>query len=95
MDKSKTFEVQMFKKMIVWCSLAIIIGICAGFTSTLFLHSVDWAINFRRAHDWMIVFLPLVGFLVAWFYKVYGREVQNGNNLIIDEIHEPKKNYSF
>ena len=95
MDKSKTFEVQMFKKMIVWCSLAIIIGICAGFTSTLFLHSVDWAINFRRAHDWMIVFLPLVGFLVAWFYKVYGREVQNGNNLIIDEIHEPKKTIPF
>jgi H+/Cl- antiporter ClcA len=43
----------------------------------------------------MIVFLPLVGFLVAWFYKVYGREVQNGNNLIIDEIHDPKKTIPF
>lgn len=85
----------MLKKMVVWCSLAVIIGICAGFASTLFLHSVDWAIEFRRAHDWMIIFLPLVGFLVAWFYKVYGKEVQNGNNLIIDEIHEPTKTIPF
>lgn len=95
MDKSKTFEIQMFKKMIVWCSLAIVIGICAGVASTLFLHSVDWAIKFRRAHSWMIVFLPLIGFLVAWFYKVYGKEVQNGNNLIIDEIHVPTKTIPF
>lgn len=91
MNKSKMFEVQMVKKMIVWCSLAVVIGICAGFTSTLFLHSIDWAIEFRRAHDWMIVFLPLVGFVVAWFYKEYGASVQRGNNLIIDEIHEPNK----
>lgn len=95
MDKLKTFEVQMLKKMMVWCSLAVIIGICAGFTSTLFLHSVDWAINFRRSHDWIIIFLPLVGFIVAWFYKKYGREVQSGNNLIIDEIHEPTKTIPF
>ena len=95
MDKLKNFEVQMLKKMLVWCSLAVVIGICAGFTSTLFLHSVDWAIAFRRSHDWIIIFLPLIGFLMAWFYKTYGREVQNGNNLIIDEIHEPTKTIPF
>lgn len=95
MDKSKAFELKMLKKMIVWCSLAVVIGICAGFASTLFLHSVDWAIEFRRAHDWMIVFLPLVGFLIAWFYKIYGQDVHHGNNLIIDEIHEPTKTIPF
>jgi H+/Cl- antiporter ClcA len=95
MDKSKVFEVKMLKKMVVWCSLAVIIGVFAGFSSTLFLQSVDWAIKFRREHDWMIIFLPLVGFLVAWFYKVYGKEIQNGNNLIIDEIHEPTKTIPF
>jgi H+/Cl- antiporter ClcA len=91
MDKLQIFEPQMLKKMIVWCSLAILIGILAGFASTLFLHSVDWAIEFRRSHDWMILFLPVVGFLVAWLYKVYGRDVEQGSNLIIEEIHEPKK----
>jgi H+/Cl- antiporter ClcA len=84
-------QLQMLKKMIVWCVLAVAIGILAGFASTLFLHSVNWAIDFRKAHDWLILFLPVVGFLVAWFYKVFGKEVENGNNLILDEIHHPKK----
>ncbi len=95
MVKYKTFEVQMLKKMMVWCLLAIVIGILSGMASTLFLHSVDWAIDIRRSHEWMILFLPVVGFLVAWFYKVYGREVENGNNLIIDEIHTPTKTIPF
>ena len=85
----------MFKKMMVWCLLAIVIGILSGMASTLFLHSVDWAIEMRRSHEWLILFLPLVGFLVAWFYKAYGREVENGNNLIIDEIHTPTKTIPF
>lgn len=85
----------MLKKMIVWCSLGAVIGALSGIASTLFLHSVDWAIDFRRSHEWMIFFLPLIGFLVAWFYKVYGREVEKGNNLILDEIHEPKKTIPF
>lgn len=89
------FQIQLLRKMIVWCSLAIVIGILAGFASTLFLHSVNWAIEFRREHDWMILFLPLVGFLVAWFYRVYGKDIETGNNLIIDEIHNPKKTIPF
>ena len=95
MDNLKTFEIEMIKRMIVWCSLAIVIGICAGFTSTLFLHSIDWAIEFRRSHDWLIAFMPLMGLLMAWFYKKYGNEIKNGNNLIIDEIHEPTKTIPF
>lgn len=91
----EALEPSKIKKMIVWCSLGALIGALAGVASTLFLHSVDWAISFRREHSWMIFFLPLVGFLVAWFYKIYGREVERGNNLIIDEIHEPKKTLPF
>ena len=81
--------------MIVWCSLAIVIGILSGIASTLFLHSVEWAITFRREHSWMILFLPLIGFLVAWFYGLYGRDIEGGNNLILEEIHQPKKTIPF
>lgn len=81
--------------MIVWCSLAIVIGILSGIASTLFLHTVEWAITFRREHSWMILFLPLVGFLVAWFYNLYGRDIEGGNNLILEEIHQPQKTIPF
>jgi H+/Cl- antiporter ClcA len=35
--------------------------------------------------------LPFAGAAVAWFYHRYGQEIEGGNNLILDEIHEPKK----
>jgi H+/Cl- antiporter ClcA len=39
----------------------------------------------------MILLLPVVGAMVAWFYYRFGNDVQDGSNLILDEIHEPKK----
>ncbi len=95
MDKFSALNPSMLKKMIVWCSLAVVIGALSGIASTLFLHSVDWAITFRREHSWMILLLPFIGFLVAWFYKNYGNGVENGNNLVLDEIHDPKKTIPF
>ncbi|MBY0415074.1 MAG: chloride channel protein [Bdellovibrionales bacterium] len=91
MNLLKMFETQLLKKMLVWCTLAVAIGVLAGFTSTLFLNSVDWAINFRKNHPFIIIFLPLSGFLMAYFYKSYGKDIEAGSNLIIEEIHDPKK----
>jgi H+/Cl- antiporter ClcA len=35
--------------------------------------------------------LPLAGFAVGWLYLKWGQSVDAGNNLLIDEIHDPKK----
>lgn len=95
MHRLEVFNPTMLRKMSVWCALAIVIGGFVGITSTLFLHSVGWAIDVRKSHPWLILFLPVVGYLVAYFYKIYGRDVQLGNDLIIEEIHEPKKSIPF
>lgn len=81
--------------LVIWCLLAIVIGVLAGAASTAFLQSVDWAIGFRKQHDWMIAFLPIVGYLVALFYDRFGTSVQKGNNLILDEVHNPSKFIPF
>lgn len=39
----------------------------------------------------MIWLLPLAGLFVGLVYSWYGEPVSAGNNLIIDEIHEPRK----
>ncbi len=39
----------------------------------------------------MIWLLPLAGLLVGLVYSWYGEPVNAGNNLIIDEIHDPRK----
>ncbi|MCH5770561.1 chloride channel protein, partial [Salmonella enterica] len=74
-----------------WLVIAFIVACLAGAASALFLHALDWATATRLAHPALIWLLPVAGFFVGWCYLRLGRPVEAGNNLIIDEIHDPKK----
>ena len=39
----------------------------------------------------MVYFLPLAGILISYAYQKLGKSVEAGNNLLIDEIHNPNK----
>ena len=71
--------------------LAALVAVLAGSASALFLWSLDWATGMREAYPWLIALLPVAGFAVGWIYLKVGKEVETGNNLLIDEIHDPKK----
>jgi H+/Cl- antiporter ClcA len=34
--------------------------------------------------------LPIAGFIVGWVYLRFGKSVEAGNNLLLEEIHDPK-----
>lgn len=70
---------------------AILVGVLAAIISFLFVKSLRFAINFREENPWMILLLPLAGIFIVWLYGKYGKDVESGNNLILDEIHEPQK----
>ncbi|KMQ67468.1 chloride channel protein [Chryseobacterium sp. FH2] len=70
-------------------------GSLVGTASAGFLQSLEWATNFRENNIWLIAFLPAAGFLVGVLYYYFGKEVESGNNLLIDTIHEPKKTIPF
>jgi len=72
-------------------AFAAVIGILGGTASAFFLFGLEWVTDVRLAHPWLIALLPLAGFAVAWVYLVHGNGSDAGNNLIIDEIHDPKK----
>jgi len=74
-----------------WTPLALLVGALAGSASALFLFALDWATATRLAHPWLLFLLPVAGFAVGWLYLLFGSEVEAGNNLLIDEIHDPKK----
>jgi H+/Cl- antiporter ClcA len=74
-----------------WLLLAIAVAVLAGSASAFFLFALDWATSTRLAHRWLIWCLPLAGFVVGWLYLRFGQQVEAGNNLLIDEIHDPKK----
>jgi H+/Cl- antiporter ClcA len=67
-----------------------LVGIMAGLTATLFLYLLNIATHFRENHPSIIWALPLAGLLIGWGYHRHGQDVATGNNLILDEIHEPK-----
>jgi H+/Cl- antiporter ClcA len=74
-----------------WLLLAGAVAVLAGSASAAFLWALDWATDTRLAHRWLIWLLPVAGFGVGWLYLRFGQQVEAGNNLLIDEIHDPKK----
>jgi len=74
-----------------WLLLALLAGALGGSASAMFLFTLDWATAVRTAHPWLLALLPLAGFGVGWLYLKYGTVVEGGNNLLIEEIHDPKQ----
>ena len=74
-----------------WLCLARVVAALAGSAAAVFLMTLDHATAWREAHRWIIWLLPVAGFGVGMVYHLAGRSVERGNNLIIDEIHDPQK----
>lgn len=75
---------------LIRCSLlAIPTSFLVGSACALFLWSLDKATHARWNHPWLLYLLPLFGLIVVWVYDRIGAGSERGNNLLIDEIHEP------
>jgi H+/Cl- antiporter ClcA len=82
-------QISLFKYLIRWTLISIPVAIAIGSMVALFLWLLTWAIHFRFAHTWLLYLLPLAGVVIHLLYKLYGQSAERGNNLIIDEIHQP------
>jgi H+/Cl- antiporter ClcA len=69
--------------------LAVLVGIVGGLVSALFIGSLNWATTARLDHDWLIWLMPMGGLLVGIAYNYFGSSITAGNNLVLDQIHEP------
>lgn len=78
-----------------WLCISLLIGILVGTASAGFLQTLEWATDFRENHTWIIAFLPVAGFLVGLLYHHLGKDIEAGNNLLIDSIHDPKEIIPF
>jgi H+/Cl- antiporter ClcA len=74
----------------MWSVMAGLVAALAGSASALFLVALDVATAWREAYRWVVWLLPLAGFAVGWIYLHLGSRVEAGNNLLIEEIHDPK-----
>ncbi|MBW4888248.1 voltage-gated chloride channel family protein [Mucilaginibacter sp. HMF5004] len=81
--------VDTVKYLFRWVALVIPVAAVTGSMVALFLWLLGWAIHYRFAHPWLLYLLPLAGIMIHLAYKYYGSSSERGNNLIIDEIHQP------
>jgi H+/Cl- antiporter ClcA len=77
------------RHLLWWTLLILPVSLVTGVLVALFLWGLEWVTQFRWTHLWIISFLPAIGILITFIYKKFGRNAEAGNNLIIDEIHEP------
>ena len=83
-------QVDLVPHTLKWLLLSTLVGLLAGSASAGFLAALEAATDYREAHRWIVWLLPLAGFAVGWVYLKLGQQVEGGNNLLIDEIHDPK-----
>ena len=74
-----------------WLLVCAVVSGLVGSASALFLWSLDWVTAWREAHGWVIWLLPLGGLVVGASYHYFGQRVVKGNNLILEEIHDPQQ----
>jgi H+/Cl- antiporter ClcA/PII-like signaling protein len=72
-----------------WIPVSALVGIMAGTASALLLVSLDYATDMRERHVWLILLLAPAGWLVGQMYKRLGGSVEAGNNLILEQTHDP------
>jgi H+/Cl- antiporter ClcA len=70
--------------------LALLVGVLSGLASAAFLAAMEWATEAFVEHRLLLFWLPLAGLAVGVVYHHWGSGSAAGNNLILDEIHEPR-----
>lgn len=88
-SQSVSTQVSLLPEIVRWVPVAVLVGIMAGSASALLLASLALATRVREAHPWLILLLAPVGGVVGLLYKHLGASVEAGNNLILEQTHDP------
>jgi H+/Cl- antiporter ClcA len=78
-----------------WMVIAIPLGIVVGSAVAVFLWALEvvtrvrWGTDLSDGIPWLLFLLPVAGLGIGALYHVFGKSVEGGNNLIIEQIHAP------
>ncbi|HEX4412616.1 MAG TPA: voltage-gated chloride channel family protein [Lacipirellulaceae bacterium] len=72
-----------------WFTIASLLGVGIGSAIALFLWSLERVTLYRFAHPAILFALPIAGIGIGALYQLFGKSCDGGNDLIIDQIHEP------
>ena len=76
-------------RLAFWLAVLLPLSVAIGSAVALFLWSLERATQARFDLPWLIFLMPVAGFAMVWAYQRFGGASGGGNNLIVDEIHQP------
>lgn len=74
-----------------WIAISLPVGMIVGSAVAFFLWSLDRVTQLQWQYAGLLYLLPVAGLISGWMYHWLGRESERGNNLLIEEIHQPGK----
>ncbi len=80
---------RVFLQILRWALLIIPVAAVVGSLNALFLWLLEVATKTRIEQFWLLYLLPFAGLVIVFCYRNLGKNSEGGNNLIMDEIHEP------
>jgi len=91
MHKLKRFSEHfaIASSLLRWTVIVIPVAIVIGSATALFLWLLDAVTHMRWQYPWLLFLLPAAGVVIYFVYKKLGGNSERGNNLIMDEIHQP------
>lgn len=82
-------QVSIVRHLLRWTVICVPVALVTGSLVALFLWSLEIVTHWQWQHSWLLYLLPVAGVAIYFLYKLWGRNAEKGNNLIIDEIHQP------
>ncbi len=83
-------QLALFVHLVRWAILGALSGAMAGASSWVFLDGLSRVTHWREdGRQWLVYLLPLIGLAMGATYHYLGGRAGQGNNLLLDEIHEP------
>ncbi|UPJ61674.1 DUF190 domain-containing protein [Bradyrhizobium sp. 192] len=80
---------EQLRSLVKWIGIVVPMAAAVGSLCALFLWALDQATRARFDFPWLIYGMPIAGFLMVLAYQHFGRSAEGGNNLIVEQIHEP------
>ena len=75
--------------VVKWLAICVPSGFVVGSAVALFLWSLDRVTELHWHNPWLLYLLPVAGLASGYLYHQLGQSTEAGNNLIMEQIHEP------
>ena len=72
-----------------WLAISVPSAAVVGSAVALFLWLLDRVTELHWQNPWLLYLLPVAGLASGYLYSRFGQAAEAGNNLIMEQIHEP------